>query len=91
MNAKAARERNGDGSECDEVDSDSDGPVEPGLGLTRNEALQAAFVLRKYIKELDGPFVRELESMLDSFGKRIRVLEMQRMKDTKLTSYFEPK
>ncbi|KAF9220445.1 hypothetical protein BS17DRAFT_787439 [Gyrodon lividus] len=85
MDAKAAREANGEGN-SDDVDS---GPVEPGS--TRNEALQAALVVGKYIKDFDDPFVRKLESMLGLLGKRTGVLEIQTMKDTKLNGYFEHK
>ena len=88
MDAKAAREMN-DAGNSDEVDNDHDKPDEPGP--TRGEALRAALVLGRYIREFDDPFMRKLESMLGSVGKRTRVLEMQTMKDTKLTSYFEPK
>lgn len=77
MGAKAAQETNGEGS--DGVDT-SDQPVESGA--TRNEALRAA-------QRLDDPFVRKLVNA-GFIWKRTWVVEMQRMEDTKLTSYFKP-
>ncbi|KIK80734.1 hypothetical protein PAXRUDRAFT_157894, partial [Paxillus rubicundulus Ve08.2h10] len=68
-----------------------DEPVKPTR--TRKEALQAALILEEYISELDGPFAQKLESLLGSFGKQTRFIDsdMQHLKDTKLTSYFESK
>ncbi|KIK76975.1 hypothetical protein PAXRUDRAFT_168231 [Paxillus rubicundulus Ve08.2h10] len=85
MDAKAAREANSEGN-SDEVNG---GPVEPGP--TRNDTLQAALVVGKYIKDFDDPFMCKLESMLGLLGKRTRVLEMHTMNDTKLNGYFEHK
>lgn len=80
MDAKKVRE----GDE-DDLGNESM-PIEPAP--TRNEALQVALVLRKYVEELDDPFARKLEMMLDSFGWRMRVPNTMNMKDSKLTSYF---
>jgi hypothetical protein len=85
MDAKAAREQNGrvgDDRECAAC-------IEPGP--TRKEALQAALVLRNFVKELDDPFAHNLELMLCSFGPRTRVIEMQNMKDNKVTNFFTRK
>ena len=69
-----------------ESDSKSGEPIKPCP--THGEAVRAALVLGQYLKGLDDPFVRELDSMLGSFGKKTRLLEMQSKKDTKITDYF---
>ena len=80
MAAKAAQEANSDGSnEVANSDNVRDAPTE--LVPTRQEVLQAAAVLRKYVNELDDLFARKLEMMLGSFGQRTWVLGVQNMKD----------
>lgn len=88
MDAKAAWETN-NARNSDKVDNDHNEPDK--AGPTHGEALQAALVLGRYIRKFDDPFMCKLESMLGSVGKRTQVLEMQTMKDMKLTSYFKPK
>ena len=92
MDAKTAREVNKGGSD-DIADMNDEsgisGPVEPHPA--RNEALQAVLLLEKYVNELDDPFARKFEVMLGTFGRRTRVLNMQRIKDNKITNYFTPK
>jgi hypothetical protein len=58
------------------------------LTPTYSEALQAALVFGRYIKEFDDPLLQKFEVMLDLVGKRTWVLEVKNMKDTKITSYF---
>jgi len=58
---------------------------------SRGEALQAMLLLRRYTKGLNDPVARAVETTLGSFARRIRMEEMQNMKDTKITSYFTRK
>ncbi|KAF8418373.1 hypothetical protein L210DRAFT_3322056, partial [Boletus edulis BED1] len=48
---------------------------------TRNEALQAALLLRKHMVSWDDPFARKLEAMLGSFGHRTRAVGMRGLRD----------
>lgn len=49
-------------------DSDSDGTIKPAP--TQKEALQAALLLWKYVKDLNDPFAHRLEIMLGTFGQK---------------------
>jgi len=82
MEARKLREHNG---LIDGGDVDVPKPVP-----TRREALQAAFMLRRYIGAFDNdlPFARKLEVMLGSFGQQTQVAEMQGTTETKLTDFF---
>ena len=56
---------------------------------THNEALQAVLTLGRYVKEVDDPFMRKLESMWGLFvGKKAQALKMKTLKDTKITDYY---
>ncbi|KAF9233132.1 hypothetical protein BU15DRAFT_54321 [Melanogaster broomeanus] len=90
VEAKAVQEKTAAAGCSDELD-DSDEPVKPTR--TRKEVLQAALILEEYTSELGSPFVQKLESLLGSFGKQTRFMDsdMQRLKDTILTSYFASK
>ena len=55
-----------------------------------NEALQAALVVEKYIQELNDPFARKLEAIIDTFGWQTCLVEVQSLKPTVMTDYFTP-
>ncbi|KIK76347.1 hypothetical protein PAXRUDRAFT_18282 [Paxillus rubicundulus Ve08.2h10] len=86
MDVKKLWERNG-GSD-DDNDLDTDMPVP---GLAHCNALWAAIILRKYVRSFDDPFACKLEVMLGSFGQWTHAVEMQGMKDMKLTDCFSHK
>ena len=50
--------------------------------------LQAALVVKKYIEELNNPFARKLEGIINSFGRQMRLIEAQALKPTVMTDYF---
>ena len=55
---------------------------------THNKVLQAALVVKKYIEELNNPFARKLEGIINSFGRQMRLIEAQALKPTVMTDYF---
>lgn len=87
MAAKEAREANVGGS--DEVIEQGVQVVEEPI-LSRQEALQVAVALQKYVNTLEDSFLRQFEVMLGSFGNRTRAADMRGMKESKITSYFQP-
>ena len=60
------------------------------IRLTRNEALQAALVVKKCIQDLNNPFTRKLEpeAIVDTFSWQTRLVEVQSLKPTVMTDYF---
>jgi len=72
MEARREEEGHHDGD-----DTDTDTLVEPLAAPTRAEALQAALTIIRYIKDEDGAYFRELESMLALF-----VFKLENMVDT---------
>ena len=84
IRAFAAREIAGiDGS--DEVDVSQD-PLE--AGLSRQNALEAARLLRHYILEVDGDTARQLDVLLGKFCRAECLEESRNMKETTLDNYF---
>ncbi|KAN0141339.1 hypothetical protein V8E53_001095 [Lactarius tabidus] len=75
FNAVMEARREEEGRHDDDTDTDTDTLVEPRP--TRAEALQAALTIIRYIKDEDGAYFRELESMLALF-----VSELEKMADT---------
>ena len=67
----------------DEDDTDESAP-----GLTLCEALQAASTLRKYLGTINEPFTCKMEVEIGSFGQQTQAVEMQGMRNTKITDYF---
>ncbi|KAI6022503.1 hypothetical protein BKA83DRAFT_4279749 [Pisolithus microcarpus] len=59
-----------------------------GLVTTRNEALQAAHLLQRYMGTLNDPFVRNLELLLGAFGQRTCTKGLLNTTGTKITSSF---
>ena len=68
-------------------DVDDDGPVEPHP--TRREVLKAVSTIRKYTNNLNDPFVRNIEALLGSFTRQLRLEETRHMKNAVLTDFFE--
>ena len=67
---------------------DIDGDAADIPGPTRNEALQAALMLQRYVQDLDDPFARKLEGILSSFGRQTRLSEFKTLVPTEITDYF---
>jgi hypothetical protein len=88
MAAKEAQEANVGGS--DEVIKQGVQVVEEPILLSHQEALQVAMALWKYVNTLEDSFSREFEVMLGSFGHRTQAADMRGMKESKITSYFQP-
>ena len=57
---------------------------------TQREALQAAFVLKRYLSTFNDDllFARKLEVMVGLFGQQTWAAKMQGMTETKLTDFF---
>ena len=82
MEARKLKEQDGLG-DGDDVDT-------PELVLTRWEALQAAFILKRYLSTFNDDllFAHKLEVMVGLFGQQTWVAKMQGMTETKLTDFF---
>ena len=82
MEARKLKEQDGLG-DGDDVDT-------PELVLTRWEALQAAFILKRYLSTFNDDllFAHKLEVMVGLFGQQTWVAKMQGMIETKLTDFF---
>ena len=74
-------------SKSDDVDDDSDGPVEPYP--TCREVLKAVSTIGKYTNDLNDPFARKIEALLGSFTRQLRLEETGHMKNTVLTDFFK--
>ena len=77
---------------CVQESSESTVGIE-GVGgkvvLTRTEALQAAWILQKYMEVSDSTFARKFKTMLGAFGRETHTIGMQcTMQDTKITDHF---
>jgi hypothetical protein len=81
MDPKEAQERSRDSS------NDTDTAVVKQV-TTRKEALQGAMAILNYLGTWDDPFARQVEAIMGSFGRKTRTLEMQGMRDDKITNYF---
>ena len=57
----------------DDVDDNSDGPVEPYP--TRREVLKAVSTIRKYTNDLNDPFAWKIEALLGSFTRQLHLEE----------------
>ena len=71
-----------------EGDNDIEDDAPSDIRPTRKEALQAAFVVKKYIQDVNDPFARKLEAIIDTFGWQTRLVEVQTLKPTVMTDYF---
>ena len=58
---------------------------------TQKEALQGAMAILNYLGTWDDPFAHQVEAIMGSFGRKTRALEMQGMRDDKITTYFSHK
>ena len=85
MDAKEAQEKNPDSS----GDDTNMAMVKPAT--TQKEALQGAMAILDYIGTWDDPFARQVEAVVGLFGRKTRVLEVQGMRDDKITNYFSRK
>lgn len=67
-------------------DVDDDAPVEahPRVG----EVLQAASLIKTYLNGINTPFAHNLENVLASFGRQMRLEESRAMVPTHITDYF---
>jgi len=52
------------------------------------EAMQAASVMKRYINDLEDPFVYKLEAILGSFGQQMCLDKARSMGPTQMTDYF---
>ena len=84
IDAKEVHEESPHDKGDNDIEDDSPSDICP----TCNEALQAALVVKKYIQELNNPFARKLEGIIDTFGRQTRLMEAQALKPTVLTDYF---
>ncbi|KAF8811887.1 hypothetical protein BYT27DRAFT_7183490 [Phlegmacium glaucopus] len=66
-------------------DGDDDGDIEPQP--SRREVLQAASVISRYSAYINHPIAREMEAILESFKRIIRLEEAQKMKDSVLKDF----
>ena len=55
---------------------------------THTEALQAAWILKKYTEVIDSPFACRFETMLGAFGQETHAIGIWDMKEMKITDYF---
>ncbi|KAH9074887.1 hypothetical protein EDB83DRAFT_2218692 [Lactarius deliciosus] len=88
MEARQARE--GCQTSQDDIDEDTmtgvNNPVDPIP--THAEALQMALGLSRYTMDKDNDLLRKMDSVLVSFRRQARKLEMSSLKQSKITSYF---
>ncbi|KAH9033270.1 hypothetical protein EDB85DRAFT_1864609 [Lactarius pseudohatsudake] len=82
MEARWAQE----GGQTGQDDIDEDTPVDPIP--TRAEALQMALGLSHYTMDKDDDLLRKMDLVLVSFRQQAHRLEMSRLKESKITSYF---
>ena len=85
MDAKKVREESTHDKGDNDIEDDSLSYI---IRPTCNEALQAAFVVKKYIEELSNLFAHKLEGIINSFGRQTRLIEAQALKPTVMTDYF---
>jgi hypothetical protein len=65
---------------------DDDDPVD--LPPTRREVLQASDVIKRHLMGLDTRYARELEALLASMNRDLRLEDARSMQNTTITSYF---
>ncbi|KAK0184651.1 hypothetical protein F5146DRAFT_938462 [Armillaria mellea] len=77
-------------AETYDADADADADVNECIDVppSHKEALDAVSTLQKYVHSMDDPFVRQLEGVLASFGRKTRLEETHSLKDTEITMYF---
>ena len=85
MDAKKVHEESTHDKGDNDIEDDSPSYI---IRPTRNEVLQAALVVKKYIEELNNPFARKLEGIINSSGRQTRLIEAQALKPTVVTDYF---
>ena len=67
--------------------------LENGMHRTMIEALRSTpscAIVKKYIQELNDPFARKLEAIIDTFGWQTCLVEVESLKPTVMTDYFTP-
>src|ERR1700678_3578022 len=69
----------------DNVDDDS--PVEPPP--TRREVLKALSTIGKCLEDLNHPIACELDTLLGTFNRQLRLKEIQNMRPTLVTGFFQ--
>ena len=84
MDAKEVHEESPHDKGDNDIEDDSPSNICP----TRNEVLQAALVVKKYIQELNNPFAHKLEGIIDNFGWQMCLIETQALKPTVMTDYL---
>lgn len=67
-------------------DVEDDAVMEPHP--TYREVLQAATVITRYVEHINDPVARNLEAILASFGRRMRLERSQALTSTHITDYF---
>ncbi|TEB34391.1 hypothetical protein FA13DRAFT_1626040 [Coprinellus micaceus] len=65
---------------------DDDDPVD--LPPTRREVLQASDAIKRHLMGLDTRYARELEALLASMNRDLRLEDAHSMQNTTITSYF---
>ena len=73
------------------IDSDIESDVPVNTCPTRRELLQAASVINSYVNTLDSTFARQMEAVLASFGRQMRLEESRSMTSTHINDYFTRK
>ena len=72
--------------DCDVDDPDDDVPI-----VSRQEALQAALLLRTYTKQMNSSFARKMEATLAQFGGETRHQAQSSLRSSTLDSFFKKK
>ena len=65
---------------------DDEEPADPPP--TRREVLQATDVIKRHLIGIDAHDARELETLLASMNRDLRLEEARSLRDTTITSYF---
>ena len=67
-------------------DVDDDGPIKPRPA--RSDILQATSMITDYLTTENDPLAREIENILGTFSRRLRVDATKSMKNTVLTDFY---
>ena len=83
MTRKITARENIDINGGDDVDND---PVEPLP--TCHDVLKAVSIIEKYTNDLIDPMAWNIEALLSSFNRQLRIKETRGMKNAVLTNFF---
>ncbi|KAE9398998.1 hypothetical protein BT96DRAFT_821189, partial [Gymnopus androsaceus JB14] len=87
MHSREAHEN----SEIYGSDDDKDDDAFLSAFPSRREALEAAATMQKFISEMDDPFARKLESLLEIFGRETQFEATCSMVNASITDFFHKK